>query len=62
MIGKVFVRINGKQHHLWRTADQDGGVVDVYLQTMRSGAVAKRFFKHLVRRYGNEPGKIVTDK
>ena len=24
--------INGKQHYLWRAVDQDGEVVDVYLQ------------------------------
>jgi putative transposase len=31
-IDEVFVKINGKQHYLWRTVDQDGEVVDVYLQ------------------------------
>jgi putative transposase len=30
-IDEVFVRINGKQHYLWRAVDQDGEVVDVYL-------------------------------
>ena len=32
-IDEVFVRINGKQHYLWRAVDQNGEVVDVYLQT-----------------------------
>ena len=31
-IDEVFVKINGKQHYLWRAVDQDGEVVDVYLQ------------------------------
>jgi putative transposase len=31
-IDEVFVKINGKQHYLWRAVDQDGDVVDVYLQ------------------------------
>jgi putative transposase len=26
------VKINGKQQYLWRAVDQDGEVVDVYLQ------------------------------
>ena len=26
------IQINGKQHYLWRAVDQDGEVVDVYLQ------------------------------
>ena len=61
-IDEVFVKINGKQHYLWRAVDQDGEVVDVYLQAKRDGAAAKRFFKRLLRSHGREPRKIVTDK
>ncbi len=46
-IDEVFVKIDGKQHYLWRAVDQDGEVVDVYLQKRRDGAAAKRFFKRL---------------
>ena len=42
--------------------DQDGEVIDVYLQARRDGAAAKRFFRRLMRRHGSEPRKIVTDK
>ena len=58
----VFVKINGKQHYLWRAVDQDGEVVDVYLQAKRDGAAAKRFFKRLLNNHSSEPRKIVTDK
>ena len=61
-IDEVFVKINGKQHYLWRAVDQDGEVVDVCLQTKRNGAAAKRFFRRLLRSHGGEPRKIVTDK
>ena len=61
-IDEVFVKINGKQHYLWRAVDQDGEVVDVYLQAKRDGAAAKRFFNCLFRSHGSEPRKIVTDK
>jgi putative transposase len=61
-IDEVFVKINGKQHYLWRAVDQDGEVVDVYLQSRRDGAAARRFFKRLLRSSGTEPRKIVTDK
>ena len=61
-IDEVFVKINGKQHYLWRAVDQDGEVVDVYLRAKRDGAAAKRFFRRLVRIHGEEPRKIVTDK
>ncbi len=61
-LDEVFVRINGKPHCLWRAVDQDGEVVDVYLQAKRDGAAAIRFFKRLLRNHGGEPRKIVTDK
>ena len=61
-IDEVFVKINDKQHYLWRAVDQDGEVVDVYLQAKRDGATAKRFFKRLLRNHGGELRTIVTDK
>ena len=61
-LDEIFVKINGKQHYLWRAVDQDGEVVDVYLQAKRNGAAAKRFFKRLLRSHGDKPRKIVTDK
>ena len=61
-IDEVFVKINGKQHYLWRAVDQDDDVVDVCLQAKRDGSAAKRFFKRLLRSHGDEPRKIVTDK
>jgi putative transposase len=42
--------------------DQDGEVVDVFLQAKRDGTAAKRFFKRLLRSHGGEPRMIVTDK
>lgn len=56
------MKINGKQHYLWRAVDQEGEVVDVLLQAWRDGAAAERFFKRLLRSHGSEPRKIVTDK
>ena len=56
------IQINGKQHYLWRAVDQDGEVLDVYLQRKRDGAAAKRFFRRLLRNHGAEPRRIVTDK
>ncbi len=61
-IDEVFVKIDGKQHYLWRAVDQDGEVVDVFLQSQRDGKAAKRIFKRLLKTHRNEPRKIVTDK
>ncbi len=61
-IDEVFVKIQGKQHYLWRAVDQDGEVIDVFLQARRDGKAATRFFKRLLKAHGGEPRKIVTDK
>jgi len=61
-IDEVLVNIQGKQHYLWRAVDQDGEVVDVFLQSRRDGKAAVRFFKRLLRVSGSEPRRMVTDK
>ena len=61
-IDEVFVKIDGKQHYLWRAVDQDGEVVDVFLQARRDAKAAKRFFKRMLKKHKGEPRKIVTDK
>ena len=61
-IDEVFVLIDGPPQVMLLAVDQDGEVVDVFLQARRNGAAAKRFFRRLLRSHGNEPRKIVTDK
>ena len=61
-IDEVFVKIKGHQQYLWRAVDQDGEVVDVFLQARRDGKAAKRFFKRLLKNHYDDPRKIVTDK
>lgn len=61
-IDEVFVKIDGERHYLWRAVDQDGEVVDVFLQKRRIGTAAKRFFKRLLKKHRSEPRKIVTNK
>jgi len=58
----VFIKIQGKQHYLWRAVDQDGEVVDVFLQTRRDAETAKRWFKRMLKKHKGEPRTIVTDK
>ena len=73
-IDEVFIRIDGKQHYLWRAVDQEslphersecfgyGEIVDVFLQKRLDGTAAKRFFKRFLKIHRDEPRKIVTDK
>jgi putative transposase len=56
------VKIQGQRYYLWRAVDQDGEVIDVFLQERRDGKSAKRFFMRLLRTHKGEPRKIVTDK
>ena len=60
-LDEVFVKIRGKQHYLWRAVDQDGEIVDIYLQTRRDARAAKRFFQRILKA-GGTPREIVTDK
>jgi len=61
-IDEVFIKIEGMQHYLWRAVDQDGEVVDVFLQNRRDARAAKRFFRRILKRHKGEPREIVTDK
>jgi len=61
-LDEVFIKIDGQQHYLWRAVDQDGDVIDIFLQKRRDSGAAKRFLKRLIRRNHGEPRKIITDK
>ena len=45
-IDKVFVKIQGARHYLGCAVDQEGEVIDVFLQKRRDRKAAKRFLKH----------------
>lgn len=61
-LDEVFIKINGTQHYLWRAVDQDGEIVDIFLQKRRDSKAAKRFLMRLLKKHKGEPRKIVTDK
>ena len=61
-IDEVFIKIQSKQHCLWRAVGQDGEVVDVFLQKRHDGKAAKRLFKRLLPKHKGQPRKIVADK
>jgi putative transposase len=58
-LDEVFVKIQRKQHYLWRAVDQ---VVDVLIQKRQDGKAAKRFFKRILKKYHDKPRTIITDK
>ncbi|GHO63457.1 hypothetical protein KSC_023490 [Ktedonobacter sp. SOSP1-52] len=61
-LDKVYLKINGKTHYLWRAVDQDGNVLDILVQSRRKKQAAKRFFRKLLKGLQYVPRVIITDK
>ena len=61
-LDEVFIKINGKQHYLWRAVDQNGIVLDILVQKARDKRAAKRFFRKLLKVLQYVPRVIITDK
>ncbi|MGQ8367374.1 DDE-type integrase/transposase/recombinase [Glaciecola sp. 1036] len=49
-------------YDLWRVVDQDGDVIDIFIQEKRDCKAAKRLFKRLIDVNEALPRKIVTYK
>jgi putative transposase len=60
-LDKVFVKINGETHYLWRAVDHEGEVFEVFATKRRDRRAAFEFLKRAMKRYGR-PGTIVTDR
>ncbi|EEB82426.1 transposase [Roseobacter sp. GAI101] len=58
---RIPLRSGGITHWLWRAIDANGEVLDILVQTRRSGKAAKRFFKGLITQFG-APRVVITDK
>ncbi len=43
ILNEVYVKINGKQHYLWRAVDHEGEVLESYVTKRRDRKVALRF-------------------
>ena len=60
-LDEVFLKINGKQHYLWRAVDQHGNVLDILVQSQRNKKAAKKFFRKLLKGLEYVPRVIITD-
>ncbi len=49
---RLFVRINGETHYLWRDVDHEGEVLEVFATKRRDRKAALKFLKRTMRRYG----------
>jgi putative transposase len=59
-LDEVFVKINGKQHYLWRAVDHEGEVLESYVTKRRDKKAALKFLRKAMRKHG-QPEVIVTD-
>jgi putative transposase len=59
---KLFLKINGRLHYLWRAVDQDGDALDILVQRRRDKKAAKKFFRKLLKGLRYVPRVIITDK
>jgi len=60
-LDKVFVRINGETHYLWRAVDHEGEVLEVFATKRQNRRAAIQFLKRAMKRY-RQPKVIVTDR
>ncbi len=61
-LDEVVLAIDGRKYYLWRAVDSEGNVLDILMQSRRDTKAAKRFFRKLLRKQGEAPRVIVTDK
>jgi putative transposase len=57
---KVYVKINGEMHYLWRAVDHEGEILESYFTKTRDKQAALRFMKKALKRHGS-PKAITTD-
>ncbi len=60
-LDKVFVRINGMRHYLWRAVDHEGEVLESYVTKTRDRKAALKFPRKSMRRHGR-PETILADR
>jgi putative transposase len=61
-LGRGFLTIQGERHYLWRAVDQDGHVLDIFVQRRCDKVAAKKFFRKLLKGLIYVPRVIITDK
>jgi putative transposase len=61
-LDEVVITIAGTKHWLWRAVDQEGFVLDVLVQSRRDKKAAKRLLRKLLKKQGQAPHVLITDK
>lgn len=56
------IAIGGRKHWLWRAVDHDAYVLDEIVRSRRDTKAAKQLLVRLLKRQGQTPKRIITDK
>ena len=57
---RLFVKIDGERHYLWRAVDHEGEVLESFVTKKRDKSAALAFIKRALKRHGKAK-TIVTD-
>ncbi|WP_282121417.1 IS6 family transposase [Ruegeria atlantica] len=60
-VDRVFVKVNGKRHNLWRADGHEGEVLEAVVTKRRNKVAALKFLRKLMNRYGRVE-EVVTDR
>src|SRR6266852_4837136 len=60
-VDETYVKVAGRWRYVYRTVDQHGQIIDVYVSARRDTRAARRFFTSALRDHG-EPAEVVTDR
>jgi transposase-like protein len=61
-LDEAAVTIVGRQFWLWRAVDDEGEVLDLFVQRRRDKAAAVKLMRKLLKKQGFAPDVLVTDK
>src|SRR5579863_1757368 len=59
---RMAVMIAGRQFWLWRAVDEEGEVLDLFVQRRRDKAATGKLMRKLIKKQGFAPAVLVTDK
>jgi len=61
-VDETYLKVAGRWRYLYRTVDQFGQVIDVFLSARRDAEAARRFFDRAIATTKVTPVEVVTDK
>jgi len=60
-VDETYVKVTGRWRYVYRTVDQSGQVIDVFISPRRDARAARRFFQRAIGTAKITPVEVVTD-